>query len=413
MQPTAAPSPPRIAALDAARALAVGAMVVGHTLDALLALSVRGHPVVATYWKARGLTAPLFLATAGWAVTVAIRRSGASGWGVVRGRIPRAVLLLAVGYALSWPGWGIDRLGAGDPAVWAHLLAFGPLHTIALSILATAVVLGLRWTVREQALALAALAVLAVSLGMRAPAPFPTDAVLPRAPAAIALVQAVGGSSPFPLFPWSGYFLAGALLGLAAGGGRRVAVRTAAIGGALVLASCGMGVGTLPAGHPALFVFRTGVVLVLLAALSAVPAAAAARLAPLGRVSLSVYALHIPIVYGWSAHEGLVARIGPTLPPGRALAIAAVILAGAVAASFALRAALRPARVALVSAALGALGALGARGAVGAEHRAPAAGCGARVRGGARRGGPPRAAPPRSSARRPSSRARGAGARGR
>ena len=49
----------------------------------------------------------------------------------MRGRLPRVLLLLAVGYALRWPGWGLDALLAGDPAVWSHLLAFDALHTAA------------------------------------------------------------------------------------------------------------------------------------------------------------------------------------------------------------------------------------------------------------------------------------------
>ena len=46
---------------------------------------------------------------------------------------------------------------------------------------------------------------------------------------------------------------------------------------------------------------------------SSVPAAAAARAAPLGRSSLGVYAIHLPIVYGWSTIAGLSWRVGQTL----------------------------------------------------------------------------------------------------
>lgn len=341
LPPSVAPRS-RIPALDAARGLGVVAMVVGHTLDALLSLAAREHPIVVAYWKGRGLTAPLFLAAAGWGVTVAIRRSGATGWEVVRGRTPRVLLLLAVGYALGWPGWGVELLRAGDPATWTQLLAFGPLHTIAVSIVAAALVLGLPWTAREKALALAALAVLAVALGMAAPAPFPAQAVSARAPVAIGLAQAVGGTSPFPLFPWAAYFLVGALVGLLAGDDARRGARGVALAGVTMLAAtCWTGVGTMPPGHPVLFVFRSGAVLLVLAALAAVPAAAAARVAPLGRISLTVFAIHIPVVYGWSTHEGLSARIGPVLPPETALGMAAAVLAGSLVASFALSAVLR------------------------------------------------------------------------
>lgn len=328
------PRSPRIAALDAARALGVLAMVVGHTLDALLAADVRTAPAVAAYWKARGLTAPLFLMVSGWAVTVAISRGRAAGLAIPRGRLSRVLLLLVIGYALRWPGWGIDALLSGDRAVWSHLLAFDALHTIAISLFAAACLLALPWTRRERVLAFVLLAVLSVSLGLRPPAPLaPATAAVPAAGPLLALWQAAGGTSPFPLFPWAAYFFAGAALALlAGGGGGRRAAAMAAVGGALVLATCWTGVGALPPADPRLVLFRVGVLLVLLAALSLVPGAAAARVAPLGRASLGVYAIHVPIVYGWSTVPGLAQRIGPALSFGGAIAIAVGVLA----ASFAL-----------------------------------------------------------------------------
>lgn len=324
-----APSqPPRIAALDAARALAVVAMVAGHTLDAVLSLAARDAPAVAAYWKARGLTAPVFLAAAGWAVTVAVRRGRRTGLAIAADRLPRVALLLALGYALRWPGWGAALLRAGDASTWAHLLAFDALHAIAVSLLAAALVLGLPWTAREQGGAFAALAVLSVALGMGGAAPLPVaPEALPPPPLAMALAQAAGGTSPFPLVPWSAYFFVGATVGLLAGdaSGRR-AVAMGAAGAALVAATCWTGVGTMPPGHPVLFAFRAGAVLLLFAALAAVPARLAALAAPLGRASLGVYVVHLAMVYGWSTFEGLAQRIGPALSPGAGLATAAAVL---------------------------------------------------------------------------------------
>lgn len=324
----------RIPALDAARALGVVAMVVGHTLDALLSPAARAAPWAVEYWKARGLTAPLFLLVSGWAVSVALQRGAARGLALPRGRLGRAGLLLALGYALRWPGWGIDALRQGDRAVWAHFLGFDALHVIAIALLAAAAVLALPLRPRAHGLLFVALAVLAVSLGMAAPAPLlPPVEALPAWPPALALAQAAGGTSAFPLFPWSGYFFAGAALGLMTrgGAGARAALGAGAAGLALAAgatAVAGAGVAALQPGDPVLFAFRTGIVLLLVAALAAVPAAVAARLAPLGRSSLAVYALHVPLVYGWSAQQGLVARVGPTLGAGAALAVALAVLAG-------------------------------------------------------------------------------------
>jgi len=316
------PRRPRLAALDAARALGVVAMVVGHTLDALLSPAARIHPAAVAYWKARGLTAPLFLLVSGWAVTVAIRRSPTRGLGVVRQRLPRVLLLLLVGTALHWPGWGLAGLRAGDQAVWAHLLGFDALHTIAVSFLGAAAVLALGRPAREERLLLLALLVLAVALGMRSPPPLPTS--LP----ALALEQALGGSSPFPLFPWAAYFLAGCLVGLAveeAPG--RAATRMAWLGATLVAATWWQEVGTAPPGQPALIAFRIGIILVLLALLTRVPAWLGPAVAPLGRHSLAIYALHVPVVYGWSTVPGLAWRVGPHLGALRALGVALLVLA--------------------------------------------------------------------------------------
>jgi acyltransferase len=308
-------------------------MVVGHTLDALLAPAVRLEPAVVAYWKARGLTAPLFMLVSGWAVTAALRRSGGAGPRLLAGRLPRVALLLAIGLALRFPGWDQAGLVAGATEPWAHLLGFDALHVIAVGLLVTAAVQALGRPLREERLWFALLVVLAVSLGLRPPAPL--QGRLPAALPALAVTQALGGSSPFPLVPWTGYFFAGALLGLLVlDGSPRTAPRMAAGGAALVAATCWQGIGTAPPGEPALIAFRIGVILLVLAVLWQVPAASAARVAPLGRLSLWVYALHVPLVYGWSTIPGLSWRIGPVLGfPAAAAAAAAVLLASLAAAA--------------------------------------------------------------------------------
>ncbi len=313
-----APSPlPRLGALDAARALGVAAMVVGHTMDALLAPLERLRPALSLYWKARGLTAPLFLLVAGWALTVSVQRGEARGWAIVRGRLPRWLLLVAVGAALRWPGWGLARLAAGDLDVWGHWLAFDALQTVGTALLLAALVFSASRPPREEALLFLLLIVAAVSFGL----------VPPLAPATsipgLLATGALGGHSPFPLVPWTAYFFAGCLVGLLAGhGGRRANRVMALVGAALVAATWWQEVGTAPPGDPALIAFRIGLVLVLLAGLARLPPALTSALAPVGRLSLWVYALHLPVVYGWSTVPGLAWRVGPTLGPGAGHAVA-------------------------------------------------------------------------------------------
>ncbi|MGC3998643.1 MAG: heparan-alpha-glucosaminide N-acetyltransferase domain-containing protein [Anaeromyxobacter sp.] len=322
----ATPRRPRIAALDAARALAVLAMVFGHTLDAVLAKPFWESPGFAQYWKARGLTAPLFMIISGWAVTLAISRSGATGWDVPRARWRRVALLLFIGYLLHWPGWALERLLAGDREIWAGFLAFDALHVIGLSLGAASLVLALPWARWRQGVAFLWLLALCVVLGRSAPLPdYVQVASLPDLPW-LAVVQVVGGSSRFPVVPWAGYFFAGAAVGLLIPQDRRGALLEAGLGAALVAATAPFGVGDRFPGDPLLIAFRIGAVLLVLAALSVVPERVARLAAPLGKASLGVYALHLPLVYGWSVFPGLWQRVGPTLGAGAAFATAVGVL---------------------------------------------------------------------------------------
>ena len=241
-------------------------MVFGHTLDALLATPARAEPLIATYWVARGFTAPLFMVVSGWAVTVAASRGGARGLALVRARFPRVLLLFTLGYALRWPGWGISLLREGDGGVWAHLLAFDALHSIAAALLVSSFVLALPWSDRRKAGAFGALVLAAVGLGISPLTPL-DPAMLPRTLPLLALAQVVGGTSTFPLFPWVGYFFLGAILGLV-GGRRPLAVAAA---GAGLTAAAVLGGLEVAAGDPRLFAFRAGVVLLFLATLSVDP----------------------------------------------------------------------------------------------------------------------------------------------
>jgi hypothetical protein len=282
-------------------------MVMGHTLHAVLTPEAWKGPILARYWQARGFTAPLFLLVSGWAVTLAISRSGTSGWAIPRGRLRRVLVLLAIGYGLRWPGWALDKLLAGDRDIWAKFFAFDALHCIAVSLLATSLVLALPLPRYARAAVLAGLAAGAVLLGAQATTPGAAQATaagLPHSLPLMALAQAVGGTSDFPLFPWAVYFFAGTVVGLVAPPDRRGA---AGIAGAaavlLVVATRWGGLGTRAAGDPVLIAFRIGVVLAALAVLWLVPAAAARFVAPLGKSSLAVYAIHLPIVYGWYAWQ--------------------------------------------------------------------------------------------------------------
>lgn len=318
---------PRVGALDAARSLAVFAMVMGHTLDAVLSPAARRTPAIILYWQARGFTAPLFLVVSGWAVTLAITRSGVRGWKVLRERLPRVLLLLAMGYVLRWPGWALDRFAAGDREVWAHFLAFDALHCIGTGLLVTSLLLAIPagWIVRAGMLV--TLAIGAVWIPTVAPAPGAgPHSVAPFSVVSTAFAQALGGSSPFPMLPWLAYFVAGSLVGLLVPPGRRSALAMVTAASIAIAVLRWFGLSGRPPNDPVLVMFRIAVVLALLGGLAAVPSALASKLAPLGKQSLAVYALHIPIVYGWSSFPGLSWRVGPTEDIPQSISIGLLVL---------------------------------------------------------------------------------------
>ncbi|HTP29433.1 MAG TPA: heparan-alpha-glucosaminide N-acetyltransferase domain-containing protein [Anaeromyxobacteraceae bacterium] len=320
------PRPRRVVSLDLARGLGIVAMVFGHTLDALLSPAARMDPVAMGYWKIRGLTAPRFMMVSGWAVILAVSRLPAKGLQLIRARLPRIALLLALGYALRLPGWNTRALLSGDPTVWQHFLAFDALHLIAVGLLGAVLILALPWSAPRQGLAFVLLATVALALGMRTPSRPPI--ALP----ALALAQAVGGTSPFPVFPWVAYFFFGAAVPLLAKSVRvRCAVGLAGVAVFLAASCWWRGFGDMSPAHPVLVWFRAGAVLLILTALEAVPACAAAAIAPLARSSLTVYVFHVPIVYGWFTFEGFAQRVGPRLPFHAAALVALTILACAIA----------------------------------------------------------------------------------
>ncbi|MGA9521138.1 MAG: acyltransferase [Myxococcaceae bacterium] len=318
--------PPRSPGLDAARALAVLAMVFGHTADATLSEASRALPWIQTYWAFRGLTAPLFLFVSGWAVMTVVDRSGATGLSVLRARLPRVVLLFVFGIGLRWPGWGVDKLLAFDPDVWKHFLGFDALHCIATSLLAGGIVLSLFRNFAGRALALGAMTVLlplvsgvvAASVAQRG---FPL--VLQNALVADA-------RSPFPVLPWAGYFFAGALTGLLLTKIARQWVRAVALlclGAVIAAVAWTVGLANLPTTSAVLFAWRLGQILIIASAAMALPLAFASRLAPIGKASLVVYVAHLPIVYGWSTFAGLGSRLGHSLELWQVAVIAALLLA--------------------------------------------------------------------------------------
>jgi acyltransferase len=308
--------------LDGARGLAVVAMVLGHTLDAVLSPAMRDNPWVQRYWELRGITAPLFLLVAGFAVVAALGTSLQSAGESFGRRARRALLLLFLGYFLHWPGWDtVHALGWGVE-LRSHLFAFDTLQSIGVSLLVGAAVLVLARGTWIRAVVLAALAVaipLASTLMWNAATGWPLE-----------LQQAVGmPGSRFPLFPWAGYFFAGALVAhllrlLRPGWPQGLAL--VALGAGLLLLTRRLPADWSPTSAW-LVAFRVGEGLLVMGAVNLLPQFFTRPLAPLGRASLWLYVLHLPVVYGWAGTPGLASRVGPTQELLPAVGIGVALLA--------------------------------------------------------------------------------------
>jgi acyltransferase len=315
--------PARHPALDGARGLAVVAMVLGHTLDAVLSPEVRANTWVQGYWSWRGITAPLFLLVSGWAVVAALDHRQDAARTTYGRRIGRGLLLILLGYVLHWPGWETVReLGWGD-ALLGRLFGFDALQCIGISLLVGATVLRLAPGSRSRA---AALAALAVGIPLASPALWRLGTHLP-----VMLQQAVGvNGSHFPLFPWAGYFFAGALIAYA------LRLLRPGLPQALVLTVLGGGLywfmhqvkADWSENSAWLVAYRVGEGMLVLAVVSCAPVRLLGLLAPVGRLSLWVYVLHIPVVYGWGGTPGLIERVGPTLGLGQGLLVGVSLLSG-------------------------------------------------------------------------------------
>ena len=317
------PTPPRHPGLDAARGVAVVAMVLGHTLDALLSPEMRGNPWVQRYWELRGITAPLFLLVAGFAVVAALGHSKDSPGHTFLRRTRRALLLLFLGYLLHWPGWDtVHALGWGEE-LRGRLFAFDALQSIGVSLwVGSAALLLVRgtWTRAGVLVALAAGTALSSTGMWHVSADWPVE-----------LRQAVGmPGSRFPLFPWASYFFAGALVAhllrpLRAGWPQGLAL--GALGAGLLLATSQLPANWEPTSAW-MVAYRVGQGLGVMGAVNLVPPLLSRWVAPLGRDSLWLYVLHLPVVYGWAGTPGLASRVGPTLGLLPALGVGVALLAG-------------------------------------------------------------------------------------
>jgi uncharacterized membrane protein len=204
----------RIIFLDLMRAFAVLMMVQGHTIDTFLGDQFRSYDswVYNVWFTIRGFTAPIFMFTSGVTFTYLLRRFPGPFHenSRVRKGLYRFIILILIGYLLRYPTPRIFDFSEVSHDQWLTFFTVDSLHLIGISIL---FIICLAYIADKYSLSDfvifscgtlfffgAFFFTYNINWANHIPIPF-----------AAYLYQGTG--SYFPIFPWSGYVICGALLG--------------------------------------------------------------------------------------------------------------------------------------------------------------------------------------------------------
>lgn len=322
----------RIIFIDLMRAFAVLQMVQGHTVDVLLAPEYRlaEYPAYSIWLFMRGMTAPIFMFTAGTVFTYLFRLAGEpfeKNPRVMKG-FKRFLLLVGLGYLLRYPTYkifdfsevsqqSIDTFFAIDVL---QLIGFGLLFVIICTFIAEK--LKLSDTIVFSFVALIF---------------FISTPFISKIDWIHFLPQFLAGyfydktGSLFPLFPWAGYVVSGGVLGSYLARNplifktNKFSINLALFGTALILVS---EISLLiteqvfnyyytPNSYTLdIIVFRIGFVLVLnsvVSYLSQKIESIPRIIILLGRNTLLIYVVHLMILYGSAWNPGLILLFGNSL----------------------------------------------------------------------------------------------------
>ncbi len=318
----------RVVFIDIARVLATLMMLFGHTVDALLGTEYRATTAFNVWTFLRGLTPTTFTLVSGFALSLVAlhhsRRETAEASGIRRLR--RFAFFLMVGYALHYPAANLKGLTMLTAMDWRMFTAVDVLQCIAVTLAALQL---LELKIRDSfrfGIICAALAAFFVVLTP------PVWRWAPPLPMALAAYFNPSTGSIFPLFPWFANGAVGAALGawylLGGSGtpGARARRTLLPVGTVMLLAALLMRVVVwepfnavdLGAGRPSQFLLQVGLVCILLALLASIVDLRPKRIRRLedfAQESLTVYVVHVCLVYGSPWNRGLRQMFGSTLAP--------------------------------------------------------------------------------------------------
>jgi uncharacterized membrane protein len=324
----------RVVFVDVARALAVLFMILGHSLNVMLAPEFQHNRPFETLLFLRGLTSCTFLLLSGFAFMVA---SGRYWEAHLRPslrafrRLRRFVFFVFLGYAMRFP---VDRYADFrflTPERWEYFLRVDILQCIGVTLVLLQLVILLARTPGRFAAAAVAAGGLVILV---TPAAYRLDWTR-YLPVGIAAYLSPATGSLFPVLPWSAFMLLGAALGhlyVSAWASNPVAfARRVLLPGGLGLVALGVGLHLLPfaplgAGDfwlvsPNFFLIRTGCVLLVLAGIAYLTRAMhhlPRIVAALAQESLLIYFIHIIVLYGSAWNVGLVRLLPVPFGPGMA-----------------------------------------------------------------------------------------------
>jgi uncharacterized membrane protein len=337
----------RVYSLDVLRGIAVVVMVMGHSIDAVFDARARTSDLFLLYDAFRGFTAPLFLFISGWAFTLAtVKRweQYRTPGRILFKRLGRAALLLVIGYILHFPFFSFGKIlfNAGE-SEYVQLFQVDVLQCVAVTLLILQMIVMVSRTPRMFGWIAAGAA---AGMAIVSPVIWSMD-LRPVLSPVFAPYFNQHQLSPFPLFPYAAYMLAGAAVGrwfvaereaaresrfralLAAGG---VAAILLGIAGDLFPATFYPPHDFWKAG-PEIVLIRTGAVALLsvgLFAIRDIPRTVTGTLVPLGQASLLVYTTHLIVVYGSAFNLGLAQHFGQVLPAHLAVTAGLAVLASMV-----------------------------------------------------------------------------------
>jgi uncharacterized membrane protein len=327
------------------RTFAVFQMVQGHTIDTLLADNFRNpdNLIFATWHFLRGVTAPIFMFTAGIVFTYLFRlvQKPFNENPRVKKGIKRGLLLIFLGYLIRYPTWTVFDFSQVSDYSMEVFLAVDVLQLIGFGLFALLALLYLseKFNLNDYiTLSVAALVIFLVS-----PTFFKIDwnCFLPRA---IAGYFYTGTSSLFPFFPWAGYVIAGGVLGTYLAKhplvfkSSKFSLTLLITGFILIVVSIAINYISALKGNEAvvnsattsLIFFRVGFVLVLNAIVAYISLKVSSLpkiIILIGRNTLMIYVVHLIILYGSAWNPGLYGWIGKTFNGIQAI-ISAIVMFG-------------------------------------------------------------------------------------